>query len=161
MVGREQKKSDLIEMAALGVEPHAPWIKLCLDYYEGRHFIKENGEYDMLAIPFVVERILQEHGYILRDVKNWEEAKTVKGEKEIAFFPKDFFSPMSNFDGFVQTSPNTCCIHHFTNSWTDEDKTKRSIRFFGYKVFGKENVDRILELYGRTFLYRKIKQWTS
>lgn len=161
MVGREQQDSNLIEMAVWGVEPHAPWVKLCMDYYEGRHFVKENGEYDMLPMPFVIKKILQEHGYVLQNVKKTEEAKAVKGEREIAFFSKDFFSPMSNIDGSVKVSPNTYCIHHFVDSWTDENKTIRSFRFFCIRLLGQKTMNRMLELYGRTFLYRKIKQWTS
>lgn len=44
-----------IEAAVLGAEKGCDWIKQCLDYYEGRSFIREDGSYDIRMLPEIMQ----------------------------------------------------------------------------------------------------------
>mgnify|MGYP006913774501 CR=1 FL=1 len=48
--------SGTIEAAILGAEKGCDWIKCCLDYYEGRNFIREDGSYDIRMLTGDPER---------------------------------------------------------------------------------------------------------
>lgn len=56
-----------------GAEPGHPFIKLCMDYYEDRHFIQTSSEMipnglrlDMLMMPYIQSHLAQEFGYDAR-----------------------------------------------------------------------------------------------
>jgi hypothetical protein len=154
MVGFENN-ADTFEMAALGAEPHAAWVKLCLDYYENRHFIMEDGKYDMLPIPYIVKKILRENGYRIQRVETPEEAKMVADEKVIPVLPETYFSPKSYKTGRVKLSLQTYSIHHFVASWHGFRAKFAKLRHFAYRVLGTKITERLLELYGKSWLYRE------
>lgn len=50
--------SGTIEAAILGAEKGCDWIKCCLDYYEGRNFIREDGSYDIRMLPEILNETI-------------------------------------------------------------------------------------------------------
>lgn len=44
-----------IEAAVLGAEKGCDWVKQCLDYYEGRRFVREDGSYDIRMLPEIMQ----------------------------------------------------------------------------------------------------------
>src|SRR5574344_2105661 len=57
-VGAE--KAGTPEAAIMGAEKGLPWIRKCLDYYNDRNFIKDDGSYDIRKLPeIMVEQITQ------------------------------------------------------------------------------------------------------
>lgn len=116
MVCFENSKDGRLEMAAFGVEKGANWVKDCLDYYNERSFIKENGAFDTKVLPGIIKDCLLQNGYLLKPVMSVDEAKKCKG-KEIPVFPYQFFSPKSYATGKIEQSDMTYSIHHFAGSW--------------------------------------------
>jgi hypothetical protein len=108
-----------LEVAAFGVSKGQKWIGDCLKHYEGRHFLKDNGEMDMLPLPEVVWKVLSNDGYVLKDVQNVSEAQSVK-EKEIPVFPFDYFSPKNLYSMEVTVTDNTYSIHNYKGSWAPQ-----------------------------------------
>lgn len=116
MLGFENSKDGRLEVAAFGVEKGTQWVKACLDYYDNRPFIKENGTFDTKVLPGVVKDCLIQSGYKLQPVFSIEEAKGCK-EKIIPVFPYQYFSPISYGTGRNEMSDLTYSIHHFAGSW--------------------------------------------
>lgn len=102
------------EVAAFGAEKGCEWLKPCMDYYKDRHFIKEDGTYDELPLPQIIDNILFEKGIPLWQCNNINETAP---ENTIAILPCDYFSPKSYKTGKIVTTINTYSIHHFSGSW--------------------------------------------
>lgn len=98
-----------LEVAAFGAAKGQKWIKDCLNRYENRHFVNENGEMDMETLPIIVGKILAAKGFVLKDVYSIEGALTPRPD-EIPVFPYDYFSPKNLRTMEVSVTNNTCCI---------------------------------------------------
>ena len=116
MIGWQWNKHGL-EIATFGAKKKMKWVKQCLDYYEGRNFVNDDGSYNMRPLPLIIESVLKEYQYELTDVATVEDALKVKGNNRIPVFDADFFSPKT-FDGRILQTANTISIHHFVASWT-------------------------------------------
>lgn len=103
------------EVAVFGAEKGCPWIKLCLDHYEGRPFIKADGSLDTAPLPTVVKKILSDNGYKFVNIENPEEFSF--DSKEICLLPADYFSPKSHEDGKIYDTDRTVSIHRFAGTW--------------------------------------------
>lgn len=137
-----------LEVAAMGAEKYAPWLKICLDRYENRPFINGTG-FDMKTLPCVVEDVLREKQIRFQTVQNIEIAKEY--EKEcMPVFTWDFFSPKSLETGIVSVTSNTYCIHHFSGSWCNKRKRVRGlIYYFLYQHLGESFAKFIRKIFGR------------
>jgi mannosyltransferase OCH1-like enzyme len=51
-------KEKQIESGCFGAEKKSPIIKKVLDYYDGRHFVMSDGNYDTRPIPFIMRDII-------------------------------------------------------------------------------------------------------
>ena len=119
-----------LEVAAFGVQKHSAWIKSCLDYYEGRHFIDKDGNMQLKVLPNVIEDHLHDQGFQLVNVDSVEAAQSLK-EGEIPVFPCQFFSPKNWENGIVESDSRTVLIHDFAGSWlTKEEQRKHKEQIF-------------------------------
>jgi hypothetical protein len=57
------------EAAIIGAEANHPFIDEFLKYYEGRHFIQEDGSQDMTVLPNIMGNILLKYGYRFEDTE--------------------------------------------------------------------------------------------
>lgn len=91
-----------------GEEGH-PFFEKLLEYYNDRHFIKEDGTFDITTNVKTITAIGLENGFIPNDTKQTFCDFTV--------YPHDYFCP-KNFDtGEIYITERTVCIHHFDGSW--------------------------------------------
>lgn len=117
MICYENGKNGL-EMATFGVEKGSPWVKKCLDYYYQRHFIKKDGMFDMVTLPYLIQNICLKDTYQLVPIKTISEAIDVKESYMIPVFPSEYFSPKSSFKSEkITITNNTISIHHFSGTW--------------------------------------------
>lgn len=114
-----QFDKDGIEIAAFGAERHSPIIKQFLDYYEKRHFIRDDGTLNMMVMPVVINALCKDLGYTFVDIKDEKEYKIKRNEKTIPLYPPSFFSPKSYVTGRIHANETTYSIHNFKGSWTD------------------------------------------
>ena len=118
----ESLKSSAIEAACMGFEPNNRYLEKCLEYYQNRHFIKEDGEFDTLPLPKVMEKIANKNGVHL-ECFDWQ-----------TFTCKSFET------GVEYPLERSYTIHHFAGSWLSAE-IQREItirRKFSenYKIYG-------------------------
>ena len=112
-----------------------PWITLLLHDYDQRHFILEDGSFDMKTNVDTITELTKQN-YLIK-LNN----ETQKIENDLVFYSKEWFCPKEYSTGKIILTDNTHCIHHFAGSWLDEDiklsfsKKKKYISIFG-KHFG-------------------------
>ena len=121
------KTSKVIEMATLGAEKGSKWIKIILDHYNGRHFIKEDGSFDTKVLPGVAIAELKIHGACLESIISPEELAEDKFSC-IKILPCEYFSPRSYDTDEVALTNKTYSIHQFSGSWLPiEQRIERKI----------------------------------
>ncbi len=125
-IGREAL-GDRVEIAAFGAEPQSEWVRRCLDYYEGRSFIREDGSFDTRVMPDIIHEVLSGN-YKISNISSLEEFSNDK--RVFNQFPNDWFcanvhlNPSDTTPTYI-ISGNTYCVHHFANSWLDLGRHSR------------------------------------
>lgn len=98
MLAYEDPEKSGIEAGCMGAEKGNSVIKECLDYYENRSFIKEDGTFDTLVLPKIMYSYVSRH-------------------PELTIYEKDFFTAKSLKNGEIQKTKQTYTVHHFAGSW--------------------------------------------
>lgn len=103
-----------IEAATIGAEIGCEWIKKCLEQYEGRAFINEDGSMNTKVLPVVLEQIICKN-YNLELI--CKPSEFTKESDKVFMLPCDYFSPKSYVTKKLKLTENTYSIHHFAGSW--------------------------------------------
>lgn len=114
-----EKSIRVVEVASglgVGAEAGHPLIKEIIDDYDGVHFLKEDGTFDLTTCTVRNTRVLRKHGYCDED-----RTQTVAGA---TIYASEYFSPIEMENGFMKKTENTYSIHHYGLSWTTEEKRK-------------------------------------
>lgn len=115
-VGAE--KAQTPEAAIMGAEKGCDWVGQCLQYYEGRPFIKEDGSMDIRKLPEIMfEQIGKLKPYRVLSLEDSLNVRTLDMQQEFLILNDAFFSPKVFDSREVEITPNTYCIHHYENSW--------------------------------------------
>lgn len=125
-------------------EKNNAWAKEQLDYYEGKHFLKDDGDLDLTSNAQIISGIMASNGFTLKN--SYQVYKNC-----MHIFPKEYFCPKSR-TGILTITPNTFCIHHFAASW-DTPKLKLK-RWFFQRILGPRATDFLVWL-KRKLLGRK------
>lgn len=104
-----------LEMATIGSSKNNKFIKECLSFYENKHFINEDGTYNMIPIPNIIEECIK-NKYTLQPTTTIP-TNMPEDEHIIPVLPEAYFSPKSYLTGEVFVTPQTHSIHHFRGSW--------------------------------------------
>lgn len=128
-IGCESKDLSL-EPATFGASPKCKWVKQCLDYYNDRFFVLENGKYDMEVLPCIMKNVLNPiyHFSLIQSIPDLYSINT-----NLYVFDKDFFCPKSYSSRIIQKTPNTFSIHQYTTTW--KNKRQKIISFFQYYIY--------------------------
>ena len=132
--GFEGSKRNPVMMGVCASEAHGEWVMEMLKAYEGRHFIKSDGTYDMTTNVKFLTSIMAANGF----KQNGEE----QFYKDLHVYPVDYFSPRQTNGEYFRTE-NTYCEHRGLNSWATEKK--------GWKgkvlaIVGQRNMTRLIKL---------------
>lgn len=112
--------------AFIASEPNNEWIKLLLDYYDGRHFIGEDGSMNIKPNPVIVTEISKlKCNFKLGD--NFIDTGGVKIMPTIAFSPYKRKNTIDH-DSYIMSETETYGIHHLAASWVDETSIIRRIQ---------------------------------
>ena len=114
-----QDEKDGFEAACFGAEKESHWLKVCLDYYQNKHFILPNGNIDIKPLPRIMEDCLKNANYTINSVDSIEQIANSSLEKSIEVLPSFYFSPKSCKTGAINKNKQTYSIHHFTASWVN------------------------------------------
>ena len=132
MIAAEDEDFSKIEAGCFGAEKGNQYIRMCLEYYQNRHFIKEDGSYDNLVISKIMMNIIKNNSLKL-DLYSWH-----------------YFTAKSWFTGKESPTSETYTIHHFSGTWRTEEERyylgKRSFisRFLPYGI--AHNAARIIQI---------------
>lgn len=122
MLAYERPNKTWIEAGCFGAEKNNVYIKKCLDYYENRHFIKQDGSYDLLPLPQIMAKVIEENKFIF-DIYSWK-----------------YFTAKSFDTGKEYPDDKSFTIHHFAGSWKTEEEKKeienkqKLSKFIGVKL---------------------------
>lgn len=141
-VGAE--KAGTPEAAIMGAEKGCDWIKQCLDYYDNRSFVKEDGSLDIRKLPEIMhEQIMKLKPIRVLLLDESKKIRSLDFSKEVLIFNDAYFSPKVFDSREVELTPYTYAIHHYQNSWFSP-KAKAYYRFrtlliriFGYSFIRK------------------------
>jgi mannosyltransferase OCH1-like enzyme len=117
--GYESNKNTTFPTGLMASAKGGIWVKEQLEYYDNKHFIKEDGTFDMTTNAQIITDIMVKNGFVLSG-----EYQVYKNDMHA--FSKDYFCPKTS-TGILKITGNTYCIHHFAGSWVERtlwDKVK-------------------------------------
>ena len=106
--GFEGSKHLPLMMGVCASEAHGLWVSENLAYYDNRHFILEDGSWDLTTNVQFISKKMREQGF----VQNGKE----QDYKDLHIFPVDYFSPRQTTGEYIRTQ-NTFCDHLGMGSW--------------------------------------------
>lgn len=107
---------DRLSTAIIGCTQGVSWVNDLLDNYRERHFV-QNGVMDTTTNVKVITDYMKSMGL-------------GKGDRIITinnigtFYPSEYFSPKSYYDGIIYKTNNTFAIHHFTGTWQEKSRIR-------------------------------------
>lgn len=138
------EQENYIATSTIGAVKENTLIKIFLDSYGEKKFMKEDGSYDDLTNVAVITEILKNAG--LQTNGEYQEIEGIG-----AFYPQTYFSPYDYINCRKFITENTYAMHHFYKSWlSPKARLKSSIKIIASKVIGGENIARIRKLVSRT-----------
>lgn len=137
--GFEGSKHSPLMMGVIASQPCGEWVKEQLDYYHNRHFIKEDGSYDLTTNVAFVTSKMREQGF----VQNGKE----QDYKDLHIFPVEYFCPRQTTGEYFRTE-NTYCESVGLNSWSE---SKNDWRHLIKDIVGQKNMTRLIKLKRRFF----------
>jgi hypothetical protein len=140
MLAYENHISKNVEAGCFGAEKSHPYIKKCMEYYEGRPFFDPPLLQEVLALP-KTERCKFVDPIIMPEVmKNAAAEYTAKDEKdELHFYSRDYFTAKNIVTGKIEKTKNTFTVHHFATQYHSEEwRQNRSAEQKIYAVFGEK-----------------------
>ncbi len=132
----------------IAAEPGNPWIKSLLHYYDNRHFIKQDGSFDLQPnTVFITDYTKEMYGWKYSD-------KVFNIPNILSIFPFEVLCCKDYETGYIYTTNESVAIHHFNGSWVDKKSGKitinTKIKLFLIRVLGYKNY--------RNMLYR-MRKW--
>ena len=118
-----------------GAEKGHPFIKLCLDYYGGRHFITSHDEnlpiplrYNQIIMPYIQAEIARKYGFDWNARKNEEEQLCDAG---LMVYPSEYFDNAN----WAKKTPISVCAHLTLGSWQEHTANKQENIPLKEKIF--------------------------
>lgn len=90
-------------------------VKSMLDVYEGRHFLLENGKFDLLPCPAANTYGMIKCGLNISEVRD----SNVIMIENIKVYTEKYFNPYDVEKGKMNVTDCTYTIHHYGASWND------------------------------------------
>lgn len=136
------ERSDAIPTGLMASKANHPLFEELLNEYNNKHFIKEDGTYDLTTnVKYITDTCLK-HGLQLNNT-----FQTVYG---FTLFPHDYFCPVNSKTGKIELTDNSYTIHHFAGSWVDHyTKFRGKVYQMLYRCFGKKTADAAKKVLGR------------
>ena len=115
MFAYETPDQKRIEAGCFGAESHDPFLKACLDHYQGRHFVGKTGSPDMRPLSKVMYDIMNENHFSPK-IYSW-----------------DYFTAKTFATGKVTPTGHTFAIHHFAGSWKSKKERRVMVKARGIR----------------------------
>lgn len=134
------EQENYIATSTIGSVKGNKLIKIFLDSYEEKKFIKEDGNYDDLTNVAIVTELLKNMG-----LKTNGEYQEIEGIG--AFYPQTYFSPYDYINCRKFITENTYTIHYFYKSWLPlSARVKTKIKLILSNVLGEDAIFRLRKM---------------
>ena len=139
--GFEEK--NYIATSTIGTKKGNKLIKRFLDSYDGKAFIKEDGEIDTLTNVAIVSNIIEGIGIRL-------DGTYQKIDGICTVYPQEYFSPYDYINCYSKETKNTYTIDYYYKSWLPyKDKIKGFIKKVLSVAVGGENIAKLRKIIER------------
>lgn len=132
----KQENDYWIEMAIIGAEKGNPLVKSCLDYYETRRFIRDDGTYDQNIICHIIADIAEKKYGFKKNV--FTDVPQQLKDEVLTLYPPYVFSHVRG-----DIRKGTCAIHMYQGSWRDSRRKENMLlvllRRIGASLFNEKN----------------------
>ncbi len=149
--------SNWIPTGLMASEESNPWIKELLSYYDDRHFIKEDGSYDMKVNNVIITEISQEKF-------NFKPGDMFIEIGNVVLFPQTYFHPypkrrldyskvdLDKVKKYFKITENSYCIHYGTSTLVSNKNTVMyKIKHFIRLVFPQFVIEFLERIYFKYF----------
>lgn len=100
-----------IQTGLLAAHQGNRWIKLALDWYEDKHFVRDDGTEELTPNVDILMQLTQKELPIVYDNTYAE------FPQYFTIYPQDYFSPGNWKTKEIVLTDRTICIHHYAASW--------------------------------------------
>lgn len=133
------ENDDFVPTGIMASEKGGQWVTELLAYYDGRSFIRQDGQLDTLSNTFIITQMMKDKGFIMNNT--FQEI-----ESYVTFYANDVFCPKSYKTGRIELTDDSYCIHHFAKSWIPTKKRWRNIaKMKVMSILGPERVQRVID----------------
>lgn len=122
---------------------HGIWVREQLAYYDGLHFIKEDGSLNLTPNTVTIAKIMEAGGFII-------DGKYRVYKDDMHVFPVDYFCPLTS-TRVLKCTKNTYCIHHFAGSWVEKTRGQVVKEWIIEHIIGRKRADKIVHLKRKWF----------
>lgn len=121
---------DRFSTGLMAAEKGSKWAKDNLEWYNDKHFVKDDGTLDTTTNVVIIMKVLEKYHFKLDNTY-----QEVSGYFTI--YPKEYFCPKDYDTKKIHLTDNTVAIHHFDGSWhSKSDKIKELLcRILGTKLY--------------------------
>ncbi|WP_209122907.1 glycosyltransferase family 32 protein [Alkalihalobacillus sp. BA299] len=138
------EQENFIATSTIGAVKGNELIKIFLDSYEKKSFIRDDGNFNQLTNVAIITEILKSRGII----QNGEFQELVGLG---AFYPQTYFSPYDYINCRKLVTEETYAMHHFYKSWLPwQVRVKGNLKVTAAKLIGGNNIARLRKLVSKT-----------
>lgn len=136
------EQENYIATSTIGAVKGNRLIKLFLDSYEIKKFIREDGSMNMQTNVDIITKLLVEKG-----LEPNGEFQVIEGIG--SFYPQTYFSPYDYINCRKMISDRTVAMHHFYKSWLPpKARLKSTLKLLLSKVIGGNNIAKLRKKFG-------------
>ena len=137
------ENDNFVPTGIMASEKEGEWVTDLLKYYNGRSFVKENGQLDTVSNTYVITQMMKKKGFLMDNT--FQEI-----EGYVSFYSSDYFCPKSYKTGRIDLTKNSYCVHHFAKSWIPwRKKWKNILKIKVMNILGPKRVQGIINIFKR------------
>lgn len=103
------ESEDVVSSCIIGAVQNHSFIRNLLDFYMEMSFIQHGNKHKVTPNTVLFTDEMQKIGFHLNN--SWQESNG------IVLYPKEVFCPKNYDETVLNTTENTCTVHHFAGSW--------------------------------------------
>lgn len=112
----------------LGAEAGMAFYREVLDYYRDLHFLDDAGRPNPVTVVTHNTIVLKRHG-----LRTTDELQQVA---DIWIYPRDYFNPLDDLTGRLNTTGNTRSVHWYSRTWSDSPVWRIMLSRWSHRLFG-------------------------
>ena len=129
IIGYEKDVPGQLQTAVIAAEPNNIWIKRWLSFYQNQKFSPNRNVMAQLVNNTLLTKNMRDNRVSLDG--NYQKLE------DITIYPARYFCPMSYGTHFIETTPDTYCIHYYSFSWSEPETLKGHLKNLIVKITGE------------------------